>query len=72
MSFSLEDDVLFSMLLFIVNLEGSIAFASIMPYVAPTFIIAFANCINSSPSTAVNGLTSDTTKQLNYLTLCLL
>ena len=32
-----------------------------MPCVAPTFIIAFANCINPSPSTALNGLTSDTT-----------
>ena len=59
-SFSLEDNVLFSMLLFIVNLERSIAFASTMPCVAQTFIIAFANCINSSPSTALNGLTSDT------------
>ena len=49
------------MLLFIVNLKGSIAFSSTMPYVAPTFIIAFTNCINLSPSTALNGLTSDTT-----------
>ena len=43
------------------NLKGSIAFASTMPCVAQTFIIAFANCINPSPSTALNGLTSDTT-----------
>ena len=49
------------MLHFIVNLEGSIAFASTMPYVAPTFIIAFVNCINPSSYTALNGLTSDTT-----------
>ena len=32
-----------------------------MPCLAPTFIIAFANCINLLPSTALNGLTSDTT-----------
>ena len=32
-----------------------------MPCVAPTFIIAFTNYINPSPSTALNGLTSDTT-----------
>ena len=49
------------MLLFIENLEGNIAFASTMPCVAPTFIIAFANYINPSPSTVLNGLTSDTT-----------
>ena len=46
------------MLFFRVNLERSIAFASTMTCVAPTFIIAFANCINPSPSTALNGLTS--------------
>ena len=63
-SFSLENDALFSMLAFIVNLEGSIACASTMPCVAPTFIIAFANCINPSPSTALNGLTSDTTNAI--------
>ena len=51
----------FFMLLFIVNLEESIAFASTMPCVAPTFIIVFSNCINPSPSTALNGLTSNTT-----------
>ena len=49
------------MLLSIVNLEGSIAFASTMSCVAPSFIIAFANCTNPSPSIALNGLTSDTT-----------
>ena len=36
------------------SLEGSIC-------LAPTFIIAFANCINLSLSTALNGLTCDTT-----------
>ena len=50
----------FFLFLFTVNLEGSIACASTMPCVAPTFIIAFENCINPSPSTALNGLTSDT------------
>ena len=34
-----------------------------------TFIIAFTNCINSSPSTILNGLTSKQQMQLNYLTL---
>ena len=63
-SFSLEDNALFSMLLFIVNLKGSIAFASTMPCVAPTFIIAFANCIDPSLSTALNGFTSDTTNAI--------
>ena len=52
------------MLLFIVNLEGSIAFASTMPCVAPTFIVAFANCNNPSPSTTLNGFTSDTTNSI--------
>ena len=35
-----------------------------MPCAAPTFVIAFANCINPLPSTALNGFTSDTTNAI--------